>query len=147
MGGSGQNYMNNPGSVQNAAEMATGHVLVGMEEGLTAKAAELKETLLGAFSSSGFSPDDNEIYANRADIKAEFRSAHIAATANGTPMDPEIAERMEQLAEKFPDEVKGNMRTALEGVKANPQEFGLETGKTGLFSDNAGVEFSAATPG
>lgn len=103
---------------------------------------EAKGRLLGVFEDESWNPDNNEIYASRADIKLEFMSDYVGASANGTDIDPLVAERMEQLLAMHPDTADSRYHNAMEKVLAEPEKFGLETEAPGFFSDNEGVVFS-----
>ncbi len=142
----GRSYMGNPGSVSEAANRAAGHVIADVDSRL-GRPAEMFEAvkgrLLKSFGAESFSPDNEEIYRNRASIQSEFQSQHVAASARGQAMDPLVAERMEQLAAVYPDEIDARHMSALESVVNDPAAFGLQTESTGLFSSNKGVEFKA----
>lgn len=101
-----------------------------------------KGSLMNTFGDSSFDPDNQEIYRNRDAIKLAFQSEYVAATANGEPMDPEIVERLEQLAAVHPDEVDERYVSALNKITADPAKFGLETESPGMFSNNEGLKFT-----
>lgn len=101
-----------------------------------------KGNLLSVFDKKGYDPDNQEIYDNRQDIKMDFLSQYIRADLHGEKMDPLVAERMEQLIELHPDEADSRYHSAMDKVIAEPEKFGLETDKPGMFSNNEGMVFT-----
>lgn len=102
-----------------------------------------KGALKNTFSDAGFDPDNQEIYRNRAAIKSAFEAEYVASKVNGEPMNAEVVERLEQLAELHPDEVDSRFVSALDKITAEPSKFGLATESPGMFSDNEGMKFTA----
>ncbi len=98
----------------------------------------LKGKLTNTFSKNSFNPDDQEIYAHRDDIRQQFVSQIIDHDIKGTPVNPLVAERMEQLMIKHPDEVDARTTQVMHNVLDNPGKYGLQTQSPGYFSKNAG---------
>ncbi|HTK85962.1 MAG TPA: hypothetical protein VL625_12835 [Patescibacteria group bacterium] len=119
-----------------------GQLEISMNAGLS-KIDRLRGMLTNTFTRNGFNPDDQEIYTNRSDIRQQFISGIMARDTRGTPLDPLVAERMEQLMIKFPSEVDPQSRRVMQHVLDDPAHFGLKTESAGYFNNNAGVKFSS----
>jgi len=117
-----------------------GQIEIAMQSGVD-WIDRLKGKIVNSFADSSFNLDDQEIYANRSEIRLEFQSQYIRADPHGGKMDPLVVERMEQLIETHPHEVDSRYTGAFDKVLADPEKFGLQTEETGYFSDNKGVRF------
>ncbi len=119
-----------------------GQLEISMQAGLS-RMDKLRGMLTNTFTKSSFNPDDQEIYAHRDDIRQQFISGILDHDIKGKPLDPLVAERMEQLMIKHPDEVDARTTQVMHHVLDDPGKYGLQTQSPGYFSKNAGVQFSA----